>query len=301
MIKTKLTAVALAALLATASHPTLTFAQETGSATEETNAQQRINFSGKLRMLSQRIPSAACHLTQGTDPEIAQPLLGASVAEFDQILTALEFGNDETLNIMAPETRRKTLERIAELRTRWEPLKAAATAIADGTATDADIRFALNENLPVLAAAQLLVEELVKQYSNPAATTRAMLFLVDISGRQRMLTQKMSKESCMLGTEFETESTLTDLEGTISIFEASLEALRFGMPMVGVNPPPNDEIAEGLAGVLQDWQTVTPYLDQVRAGEDLDQDEDMMKFQGLNTTMANMNRVVGMYAEAAGS
>ena len=151
----------------------------------------------------------------------------------------------------------------------------------------------------MLAAAQLLVEELVKQYANPNATTRAMLFLIDISGRQRMLTQKVSKESCMLGGEFATDQTLTDLEGTIGIFEASLEALRFGMPMVGVNPPPNEEIFQGLNGVLEDWQVVTPYLTQIRAGDTLDEEANVIKFQGLNTTMANMNVVVGMYTAAA--
>ena len=292
-------ALLISAFMATAAVPVTGFAQEAGAAVE-TNAQQRINFSGKLRMLSQRIPSAACHLATDISPDAARGLLTGSVAEFDKIINALEFGEDSDLNIMAPETRRRTLERIATLRERWEPMKEAAEALAAGNAEQAQIDFILNNNLPVLAAAQLLVEELVKQYSNPNATTQAMLFLIDISGRQRMLTQKTSKESCMIEGGFATETTLTDLEGTIGIFEASLEALRFGMPMVGVNPPPNDEIAVGLEGVLQDWQQVTPYLDTIRSGGDLDDEQDAAKFQGLNTTMANMNTVVGMYTAAAG-
>jgi len=294
-------AAAFAALLATSTMPTLVAAQSNNGAVVETNAQQRINFSGKLRMLSQRIPSAACHLANGIDAEGSRNLLTGAVAEFDQIITALEFGADEQLNIMAAETRRKTLGRIHELRERWEPMRGAAEALLAGENVDENTAFILTNNMPVLAAAQLLVEELVKQYSNPNATTRAMLFLIDISGRQRMLTQKTSKESCMLGGPFATDATLTDLEGTISIFEASLEALRFGMPMVGVNPPPNDEIFDGLNGVLADWERVTPYLDEIRAGGTLDDEENVIKFQGLNTTMANMNRVVGMYTAAAGT
>ena len=300
MTRTRHLAVALAALLASTTLPSVSIAQSSGEVVE-TNAQQRINFSGKLRMLSQRIPSAACHLAKGIDPEGAQNLLVGAVAEFEQIISALEFGGDDQLNIMAPETRRKTLARIHELRERWEPLRAAAEALIAGEGSEEETAFILTNNMPVLAAAQLLVEELVKQYSNPNATTRAMLFLIDISGRQRMLTQKVSKESCILGGPFETENTLTDLAGTIGIFEASLEALRFGMPMVGVNPPPNPEIFEGLNGVLEDWQRVTPYLDEVQAGGTLDEEENVIKFQGLNTTMANMNRVVGMYTAAAGT
>ncbi|WP_375253866.1 type IV pili methyl-accepting chemotaxis transducer N-terminal domain-containing protein [Yoonia sp.] len=258
------------------------------------NAEERIDLSGKLRMLSQRIPAAVCHLGRGIDPEGSSTLLNDATGQFEKILAALEFG-DADLNIQEPETRRKTLAAIAELRSRWEPLKTAADAIATGTATPEDINLVLTQNLTVLAGAQLLVEELVQQYSNPNAVTRASLMLIDISGRQRMLTQKISKESCMLGSEYATPSTLDDLQGTIRIFEASLEALTFGMPAVGIGPPPNPEIYAGLGGVQNDWSTVKPHVLAVIDGKELDDASNTEKFRGLNVTMVNMNRVVGMY------
>lgn len=268
------------------------------SLTEEENAEERINFSGKLRMLSQRIPSAVCHLNRGIDIEGATALLVGASTEFEQILSALEFG-DADLNIQRPETRRKTLVRIHELRALWGAMKAAADTVIAGTATDADITYVLTQNLPVLGAAQLLVEELVKQYSNPNAVTRASLMLIDISGRQRMLTQKASKETCLIGGDHQTPDTISDAEGTIRIFEASLEALRFGLPAVGVGPPPNQEISAGLEVVLNDWHSVQPLLADILAGNELDDQSHVQKFQGLNTTMVNMNKVVGMYSSAA--
>ncbi len=264
----------------------------------EENAEQRINFSGKLRMLSQRVPSAACHFSRGIDVEGSAALLVAATAEFEKILTGLEFG-DADLNIQLPETNGQTLALIAELRTLWEPLKTAADAVANGTATEAQRNYVLNENLPVLRAAQLLVERLVQQYSNPNATTFAALVLVDISGRQRMLTQKMSKESCILEGDFETTVTVGDLETTMRIFENSLDALQNGMPVVGVQPPPNNTIATGLDGVLNDWNAAKPYVSDVLAGNALEVDENAVKFRQLNVTMANMNTVVGMYVDAA--
>lgn len=285
--------------LATAS---LTLAQ-TGSAaqtqaTTEENAQERINLSGKLRMLSQRIPSAACHLNKGIDPEGARTLLIGATAEFERILTALEFGDPE-LNIMNAETGRRALQRVHQLREIWQPLKSAASSLVDGTATQDDIEYILTQNIPVLQDAQLLVEELVKAYSNPNAVPRAMLMLVDISGRQRMLTQKMSKESCMIGGEYASPQTVSDLAGTVQIFEASLDALKFGLPAVGILPPPNGQISDGLIGVDADWTSVKPMLTDIIAGNALASDAETAKFQGLNVTMANMNTVVGMYADAA--
>ena len=188
--------------------------------------------------------------------------------------------------------------RIHALRDAWDPLKAAAQALADGTASEADVSLILTQNIPVLQAAIQLVPELVKQYSNPNAVPYADLLLIDISGRQRMLT-KMSKESCMLGTDHRTPQTLADLEGTMQIFEASLDALRNGLPELGLRPPPNDTIAAGLEVVVADWSGVKPILDEIRAGKDLTDPDQVRKFQELNTTMAHMNTVVGMYSQAA--
>lgn len=264
----------------------------------EDNAEQRINYSGKLRMLSQRIPAAACHLSRGIASDNARALLAGATTEFEQILLALEIG-DEALNIIQPEQRRKTLARIHELRETWEPFKATAQAIVEDNASETQLNYLLSENLPVLNAAQLLVEELVKQYSNPNAVTRASLMLIDISGRQRMLTQRISKETCMIGGVHETAQTGANLESTARVFEASLQALRFGMTEVGINPPPNAEISEGLQVALNDWAGVKPLVAEVLASGEIDDADHAIKFVRLNTTMANMNTVVGMYADAA--
>ncbi len=268
------------------------------AATYGDNAEERINYSGKLRMLSQRIPSAACHLSRGIDVDGSSKLLTAAPVEFEKILNALEFGDAE-LNIHAPEKRRKTLMRIHTLRAAWEPMKAAAGRISDGTGTEEDVNLVLTQNMAVLGAAVQLVPELVKQYSNPNAVPYADLLLIDISGRQRMLTQKMSKESCILGTDHQTADTRPDLEKTMRIFEASLEALRHGKPELGLKAPPNHEISDGLDVVHYDWHNVKPLLDTVLAGQSLEGATDKAKFQRLNTTMSNMNDVVGLYTRAA--
>ncbi|MEM6595042.1 MAG: type IV pili methyl-accepting chemotaxis transducer N-terminal domain-containing protein [Pseudomonadota bacterium] len=282
--------------------PGVTLAEETNVVraplVAEDNAEQRINLSGKLRMLSQRIPSAACHLSRGIDVETAGQVLLSALNEFDAILSALEFGDPE-LNIINPETHKRTLARIQELRVAWEPLKQASQAIAAGKGTDADLRLVFSQNIEVLSAAVNLVPALVKQYSNPNAVPYDKLMLIDISGRQRMLTQKVSKEACMMGTPYKTANTPTDLEATVQIFEASLNALRHGMPELGLLPPPNDSIEAGLEDVLVNWNGVKPLLDAVLQGDTLGLDALEQNFEGLNATMSNMNKVVGLYADTA--
>ena len=124
--------------------------------------------------------------------------------------------------------------------------------------------------------------------------------LIDVSGRQRMLTQKMSKQSCMIGSDYETNDTRSSLDGTARIFEASLQALRFGMPEVGIGPPPTADISVGLMGVLDDWASVKPLISEVLTEGELATEDRAIAFSALNMTMVNMNKVVGMYAGAVG-
>lgn len=261
------------------------------------SAEQRINLSGKLRMLSQRIASAACHMGKGVDVDGTRDVLLNASVEFETILNALEFGDPE-LNITTPEEHKKTLSLIADLKEKWAPMKEAAAAKADGSATDAQQDYIFNQNMAVLGLAAQLVTDLSDQYANPNAVSQANLMLVDISGRQRMLTQKMSKEACLAGTDYSTDATVDDMKDTMQVFEASLEALKFGMPALGIAPPPNGDIADALELVSTDWQKVKPVLIEVASGNTLDAEQSTFKFTQLNTVMATMNETVGLYVTA---
>ncbi len=265
---------------------------------EEVGASERINFSGKLRMLSQRIPSAACHLAAGIEKDGALKLLSGATAEFNKILDGLEFG-DADLKIIGEEQRRKTLVKIHDLRAQWEPMQAAAEAMMNGSTSDEHLSIVLQQNIPVLDAAKLLVSELVGQYSDPSAMIQADSMLIDISGRQRMLTQKMSKESCMIWSGHGTAETAQALTGTMQMFEVSLMALRNGMDQAGIKAPPNDEIGAGLDVVIGHWNHVKPELEMVLASTMDDSNFEADMFNSLNTTMVDMNKVVGMYTKAA--
>jgi len=256
------------------------------SAQEENSAKERINYSGRLRMLSQRIPSAACHYASGVDAETTLAILVSASNEFETILDALENGNME-LNIRSAETRQKTLHRLSEVRDAWAPMKAAVENLSAGDAPEENLQFILDKNMEVLGTAVVLVGELVKQYANPNAATQADLMLVDISGRQRMLTQKMSKEACILASGTSTPEAVKNLQGTMQIFEASLNALKFGLPDVGIQPPPSDVISDGLETVSEDWSDVKELLEATLEGQDPTMTERVQKFIALNETMSS--------------
>jgi len=217
---------------------------------ENVGGGERVNFSGKLRMLSQRIPAAACNLNAGIATEQSAALLEGAVAEFHTILAALEFG-DESLGVIGAED------------------------------------------------TKLLVTEISGKYSNPVALMQSDAMAIDIAGRQRMLTQKISKELCFAQSGFNATPSLEALSGTVNTFVVSLDALRNGMEQVGVKPAPNAEIEAGLDTVKADWEQISAYVETVAQGGTVDDATRAEIFLGLNKTMADMNKVVGMYTVAS--
>ena len=291
-----LTASALGLVMAT----TGAFANQgndTADQKDDAGAAAHINLSGKLRMLSQKVPAAACQAGGGIGKDYAMEVLKGATAEFDKIVNALEFGDAE-LGMPYPEERRLTLGAIADVRAAWVPLHKLSDAVLDGSVSDNQFEVAQDQSLALLGAAKKLVVEEVGEYSNPAEMQAAESFLIDIAGRQRMLIQMMSKTACLTMTDHSVESASKSLGATMNTFEATLTALIGGMPSVGIRRPPTNEISVGLKEVEAQWIALKPFLTEVLAGAKFDTDTAADKFRAMNEMMGQMNKVVGMYSDA---
>jgi len=265
---------------------------------QDVGAAERINFAGKLRMLSQRIPAAACNVYAEIDPASTEPVLHDAIEEFDRILAALEFG-DEGLNINGAEERRKTIAAIHTMKAHWLPIEEIVLEIENHATTQEHVQHMADENMLILEDAKMLVSEVSGQYSDPTALLQADAIRIDIAGRQRMLTQKISKEVCFIASDINAEASLEVLGSTVNIFEVSLNALVHGMPEAGIGPAPNEEVEAKLAEVAQNWATVKPHVDTVLAGGSIDDATRAEVFAGLNKTMAEMNAAVGLFMDAS--
>jgi hypothetical protein len=112
----------------------------------------------------------------------------------------------------------------------------------------------------------VLVSELEGQYSDPAELLQVDVLMLEIVGRQAMMTQKIAKNACKIWSGDSSAEVRADLEKSVSIYEVSLNALLNGMPEVGLKPAPTEEIATGLTQLMADWTEVRPTVDMVMAG-----------------------------------
>ena len=259
---------------------------------------ERIDYSGRLHMLSQRVAASACMLKANQDPSISRGLLAGSAAEVDRILDALEFGSARR-KIIGAETRTKTLQTIHSFREKWGPVSAAIAEILESGPSDTHMATIENANIPLLETATLLVSEISGQYSDPAELLQVDAIMVDISGRQRMRTQKLMKEACEIWSNDADGATPDQLAQTMDLFDVSLKALRDGLPEAGVSPAPTPKIRAKLDGIWSEWQEIRTVLDQVPSGEELASEVKTRLYLQMNNALIETNDVVSLYTKHA--
>ena len=138
------------------------------------NNHDAINKAGRLRMLSQRMAKAWLAMGQRVEPTKAQAILQASIDTFDQHLDQLK-GYAPTAPILGT---------YAALDPVWRAYKAALLQGPPDRALAVDIQA---HDAKVLKLAQQGTVQLEAHAARPTGK------LVNISGRQRMLSQKAAK------------------------------------------------------------------------------------------------------------
>lgn len=164
-----------------------------------------INKAGRQRMLTQRMAKAYAMLGLGIAPEQASQLLQQSRVQFEQQLIELRGGvtNDE---IRAAQER---------LEVAWQAYR---QSLSNPPTAAAGRQVYLDADAVLKAANSLTV-----LYEKLAGTTQG--HLVNVSGRQRMLSQRMAKAYLFQQWGVNVEQARTELEEAKRDFMAALDEL----------------------------------------------------------------------------
>lgn len=88
----------------------------------------------------------------------------------------------------------------------------------------------------------------------PAEVRRA----INLSGRQRMLSQRMARAACFLRLGLEPSRHLEMLEKAVGLFDVTLAGLRDGSEELGLVTETNVRVLEGIDGVEEIWAALEP-------------------------------------------
>ncbi len=202
---------------------TFAVAENAPTSVEQTKQQSGIviNLAGKQRMLTQKMSKEAFFMARGIDVEANKENLTKTVALFGKTLKGLVDG-DSSLNL--PKTENKEilvqLQKVADL---WAPFKANIEKVIAGKADETVFDAIAKENLPLLKN----MNEAVQMYAKASGSTLApvMAKKINVAGKQRMLTQKMTKELLMIASGVDVDASKENLKKTASLFGMTLDDL----------------------------------------------------------------------------
>ncbi len=225
---------------------------------------EAINQAGRQRMLTQRIVKSYCQMGQDIRYLVASEDLDKAVALFEEQLSNLKHyarGNDVQHTL-------QTAERL------WQPVKQIATA--DISRDQAESLRSLAEKLLAVAHKAVLQLE--------ARSGSSQGHLVNIAGRQRMLTQRMGNLYVLMSWGFDKPRYRADYDKAVHEFEVALEELMTA-------PENTPEIDQALVKVSQNWA-------MFKLGNKTNQGEYVptLVVRMLDKMLVQMNRITGLYA-----
>lgn len=289
----RLTTLALIAAMA-APLPMLSFDTQAADVPTAEDGKRKINLSGRQRMLSQRMAKAACFAS--IQVETAAHLAQTQDAHdlFDTTLAGLRNGDAE--QGVTPEKTPRILEDLAAVEELWASYGASITqATASAEAARAALPQIADLNLPVLRQMNKAVGEFERHYGGTGDIHPVLALAINVSGRQRMLSQKASKEFCLILAGVNTEANRAALAETVTLFETSLSALKDGNGDMGLPPAPTDEIYAQLQKVSALWAPLKSVFDATAAGATPTAEQIAQVARDNNPLLKEMNQAVWMY------
>ncbi len=248
-----------------------------------------INLAGKQRMLTQKICKQALLVSLNINTKENKQGLQKSSKLYDKTLNGFVNG-DSSLGLKATKNP-KIKNYVKEIQKEWHPFVKNVKKIIDSRKKEPkslDYLVSCNESL--LKKSNHLVQLFKNSGSKKSFLEKARLNIVDIAGRQRMLTQKMTKEKLLVLSHVDEKENAKKLIGSVELFDNSLHALIEGDKELKIPKPSNVGILKQLKIVQELWSELKPlYLkDKVTKKE-------LQKIIAQNPVLlAQMNKAVHM-------
>jgi hypothetical protein len=211
---------------------------------------KRVNLSGKQRMLTQRMSKLALLVEMNIAPQENRKLLAKFAKLYNQTLNGFTKG-DKELGLL-PSKNSLVVEQAATVKEKWQPFLTNVITIVKGQdKSQKALEYIINNNEDLLAASNELVNCFVKTAPAPNYLEKSMLNVINVAGRQRMLTQKMTKEKLLIASNKKTQP--QKLQKTIALFDSSLHTLIKGDAKQMILKPTDKRIKAQLQKVLEIW------------------------------------------------
>ena len=257
-----------------------------------------MNLSGRQRMLTQKMSKEALFVTAGVRAAELRDELAKTATLFETTLAGLRDG-DASLGLPATENPRivKQLDKVLSMYLELKPL---FDSVSQGGALSADEQTQLaSKNVPLLKEMNKAVKMYERQAKKVLASDDAAAVVINLAGKQRMLTQKMTKEALLVQLGVAKDDNLLNLRETTSLFDRTLTGLLDGDADLELPGTQDAGIRAQLDKVAGLWAKLGPMFDDVTAGDSLSDDQLASLSKENVTLLKEMNSGVKLFEQAA--
>ncbi|MDO8748697.1 MAG: type IV pili methyl-accepting chemotaxis transducer N-terminal domain-containing protein [Candidatus Omnitrophota bacterium] len=254
-----------------------------------------MNLSGRQRMLSQKMTKEALLATSGINAEENRKNLKETMNTFEKVLKGLRDG-DASLNLPACENEEITakLDKINLLFDEMIPLLSKVTE--GGVLTPVELPVLAKLNLPILTTMDSTVKMFEQEAGKVLTKDPALALVINLAGKQRMLTQKMSKEALLMYLKIDMVSNSKMLRDTASLFDRTLKGLKDGDSELGLPINRDEGIISQLDLVGSFWSAVKPLVEKTSNMDNyVSKEETAAVVELLSTILKEMDKAVKMY------
>ena len=226
---------------------------------------KRINRSGKQRMLTQRMSKLALLISLNIDKKVKQKNLLKFADMYD--VTLKEFKKGDDAFDFSKENNIKIGKQIVIVEKLWKEFLENIQLVAhEKDKNDKALNYIIANNVGLLKESNSLVSLYENANRSQNYMEKAMVNIVNVAGRQRMLTQKMTKEKllCLKGEKGNRKA----LIATIKLFDDSLHNLMNGSVNERLPKPSNKKIKDQLLIVKKLWDELKPLYENKKLNPD---------------------------------
>lgn len=260
-----------------------------------------LNLSGKQRMLTQKMSKESMLVALSVDKDKNLANLQKTSALFDKTLKGLRNGNAELH--LPPTSSKRILRQLTKIDGIWAKFHPIIKEIISAKSVTKDqVDFIAVNNLPLLKnmnKAVGLYEKDAKKGGLKAAPGLAAT--INLSGKQRMLTQKMSKEFLLVAYGYKVEDNKLNLLETYTLFERTLKGLLDGDETLGLPGTKPQHIRDQLGVVSGLWTKFKPIVELGASHKSSSiPASNISQLAASNLPLLKeMNKAVGMYEKEA--
>ena len=245
-------------------------------------------------MLTQRMTKEILLVALRFDVAGNTSSLEANRETFKRVLKGLRNGDSDLALPAAPQP--EILQELGRVEELWPVFESEVKAVAASrTVTPQQLEVVSNTNLPLLR----VTDDVVKAWEAAARSHAHSLLSVaiNLSGAQRMLSQKMAKDLYMIALDHDADASRRALRQSIDRFERVHAGLMSGDSELLLLPAPGGRIRDQLGLVHDHWARFRPMVEAAAGGAAVSGDM-VAQSAGLNLMLlAEMDAAVGMYED----